>query len=199
MRNKWHVVSLCLLINLISACANKTMVALVPDPEGKVGMIAVGNQAGSVAISTPYQTTTIDSVNKPPTAPTAMDREDLRKKFADAISALPQKPLRYLFYFEHETVPSRESLEALPSIVAAIRERKSGYISVIGHADTTGEREYNIDVTLRRAIAVRDLLVERGVTAVTIYPSWVGEDHLLIRTEDEVREPKNRGVEVVVR
>ena len=188
-----------LLMLVASGCASQTLVALVPDPDGRVGRAAVNNPAGGVTISAPYHATTVETKDKPPSSPTAIDREKLVQRFSDAISAVPPKPLYFRFYFRHETTPTQESLERLPSIVAAIRQRKSGYISVIGHADTLGVKPYNIDVTMRRALAVRDLLVEQGIPVVTVYPSWVGEDLLLVPTADEVWEPRNRAVEVVVR
>lgn len=189
----------CLLMLLTAACANRTMVALVPDQEGKVGRLAVTNSAGSVAVSAPYETTTVKSSEKPPTAPVTVGRDELNKLFAGAMSVQPAEPLHYLFYFTKEETPRRESLELLPIIVAGIRERNSAYVSVIGYADTTGAKTYNVDLSLRRAIMVRDLLVEQGVHAVTLYPTWEGEENLLVPTADEVREPKNRAVEVVVR
>lgn len=190
---------LCFLVPLTGACAQKTLVALVPDPAGEVGSISVTSKAGSVAISAPYQATTIADADQAPTAPKDVDREDLLKTFADAFSVQPPLPLHFLFYFLRETTPTPESLEMLPAMVAAIRERNSKFTSVVGHADTKGPREYNIDLALRRALVVRDLLVERGVTAITVYPSWEGEEHLLVLTADEVRELRNRSVEVIVR
>lgn len=190
---------LLLSIALTTACANKTMVALVPDPNGRVGRLAISNRAGAIAISDAYEATTVESSDKPPAAPATVGRDTLYKNFSDAMSVQPAPPLHYLFYFSKEETPRRESLELLPAIAAGIRERNSAYVSVIGYADTTGSKSYNFDVSLRRAITVRDLLMEHGVRAVTIYPSWQGEENLLIPTADEVREPKNRTVEVVVR
>lgn len=192
--------ALLLLLTLITAaCASQTMVALLPNADGAVGRVAVQNRGGAVSISAPYQATTVENAEKAPSRPTDVGREYLYRTFADALSVCPSKPIYFRFYFARETIPTRESLERLPAIVAAILERNSGYVSVIGHADTLGVRPYNFQLTMLRALAVRDLLVERGVPVVTVYPSWVGEDLLFIKTADEVWERKNRGVEVVVR
>lgn len=189
---------LCLSIPL-AGCATKTVVALLPDATGKVGAISVTSGAGSVDISSPYQSTTIAAPDAAPTAPKEVGRRELLETFADALSVQPPLPLHFYFYFSRETTPTFESLEKLPSILAAVRERNSGFVSVVGHADTTGPGEYNIDVTLRRALVVRDLLVDGGVAAVTIYPTWEGEENLVVPTPDEVRELRNRTVEVIVR
>lgn len=189
---------LCLLISFTAACAKMTAVTLVPDPEDRVGRVSVTNQAGTVALSAAYQGTTIVDAKTPPVKPKRVDREKLQQTFSDAFSVQPTRALRFFFYFLTETTPTPKSLEMIEVIVAAIRQRNSAYVSVVGHADTLGTGEYNIDVTMRRALVVRDLLVEHGAV-VTIYPSWVGEQNLLVPTEDEVWEPKNRMVEVIIR
>ena len=50
MSKRSQILLLFLLILFISNCAKRTMVVLVPDPDGKVGNITVSNQAGSVTI-----------------------------------------------------------------------------------------------------------------------------------------------------
>jgi len=176
-----------------------TAVTLVPDPEDGVGHVTVTNQAGTVTLSAAYQGTTIGDAKTPPATPKTVDREEVQRRFSDAFSVEPTRPLHFFFYFLRETTPAPKSLEIIPAIVAAIRQRNSAYVSVVGHADTLGTGEYNVDVTMRRALVVRDLLMEHQVAAVTIYPSWMGEKNLLVPTEDEVWEPMNRMVEVIVR
>jgi outer membrane protein OmpA-like peptidoglycan-associated protein len=49
---------------------------------------------------------------------------------------------------------------------------------------------------LRRANAVRDALVRKGVPTQAI--TVIGEQGLLVQTGDGVREPQNRRVEILV-
>jgi outer membrane protein OmpA-like peptidoglycan-associated protein len=72
-------------------------------------------------------------------------------------------------------------------------------VGVIGHTDTLGDKLYNLNLSMRRAAAVRDLLVQNGVPAKHMETTSHGEKNLLIKTGDNVGEPKNRRVEVVVR
>jgi outer membrane protein OmpA-like peptidoglycan-associated protein len=46
---------------------------------------------------------------------------------------------------------------------------------------------------------VGQLLIENGVAADKIEMSSHGEENLLIKTRDNVSEPKNRRVEIIVR
>jgi OOP family OmpA-OmpF porin len=49
---------------------------------------------------------------------------------------------------------------------------------------------------MRRANAVRDALVKRGIDASLIKTESRGEDKLMVKTPDGVREPANRRAEI---
>ena len=194
-----RVALLFLLITLTGGCAHWTLVALVPDPEGKTGGISVSNEAGSVAIDAPYQGTTIGDIKERPTAPVPLGKTALDKIFADALSIEPQRPLHFQLYFVEETRLTTDSEKLLPGIIAAIRERNSADISVIGHTDTLGTDDWNVELSKRRAMAVKDLLVRQGMEPNTIQTAYHGKKNPLIPAADKVWEPRNRRVEVVVR
>ncbi|GFO58270.1 hypothetical protein GMST_05950 [Geomonas silvestris] len=191
---------LVLIVALFTACAgNKTLVTLAPDPDGKVGAIDVGNEAGSVAIASAYQSTTVSDSTKRPEAPVQLTREAVEKRFADALSIQPKQPVHFLLYFDKDTTLSAASSKLLNDVVKAVGERQAEDISVIGHTDTLGSAQYNNELSRRRAQAVRDLLVERGIPAHNIRVTSHGKENPLIPTSDNVYEPRNRRVEVDVR
>ena len=194
-----RVATLFFLITLSTSCAKKTLVVLVPDPDGNTGSIVVRNKAGSVAISAPYQGTTIGDAREQPAAPVIMGTKDLDNIFSEALSIQPKRPLHFHLFCKRGVAITSDSEKVLPKIIAAVRERKSMYIYVIGHADTMGTKEWNMDLSRRRAIAVKDLLVRGGVAANTIWIKYHGEENPLFPTADGVWELKNRRIEVVVR
>ncbi|MBX3502231.1 MAG: OmpA family protein [Alphaproteobacteria bacterium] len=71
-------------------------------------------------------------------------------------------------------------------------------IAVTGHTDTSGAAAYNMALSLRRANAVKDALVREGIPAAAIGVTGRGETQLLVQTGDNVREPQNRRVEIVL-
>jgi len=71
-------------------------------------------------------------------------------------------------------------------------------IAVTGHTDTSGAATYNMALSMRRATAVKDALVREGIPAAAIAVSGVGETRLLVQTGDNVKEPQNRRVEIVL-
>ena len=70
---------------------------------------------------------------------------------------------------------------------------------VIGHTDTVGSTDANDKLSQKRAAAVREILVAAGVPAQKIETAGRGERELLVKSDDEVAEPKNRRVEISVR
>ncbi len=71
-------------------------------------------------------------------------------------------------------------------------------IAVNGYTDTTGTPQYNMGLSIRRANAVAAELVRNGVPKSAISIQGFGETHLLVPTGDQVREPQNRRVEIII-
>jgi outer membrane protein OmpA-like peptidoglycan-associated protein len=72
-------------------------------------------------------------------------------------------------------------------------------IEVNGHTDTSGSARYNQGLSERRAAAVAAELVRLGVPRGEIVTRGFGQNQLLVPTADNVREPQNRRVEIVLR
>lgn len=92
-----------------------------------------------------------------------------------------------------------ESTAALADVLARAIARAGGELVVIGHTDRVGTLEANDALSLRRAEAVRALIIERGFEAARVRAVGRGERQPLVATDDEVDEPRNRRVEIVVR
>ncbi|MBJ6724558.1 OmpA family protein [Geomesophilobacter sediminis] len=191
--------ALFLILLVSTGCAGKkTVVVLAPDPDGKVGSIAVTGEGGSVVIDAPYRGTTIGD-DRNPTPPEDLGKARVEKTFGAALSVQPLRPLHVILYFGEDTSLTAASERLLPEILAAIAARKSVDIMVVGHTDSLGSREYNMDLSRRRAQTVKELLVKKGVPASAIQTTSHGKENPLIPTPDNVAEPRNRRVEVVIK
>ena len=200
MRKKQPSILLLVSALLITACSGKNIVVLVPDPDGSVGRITVANQAGRVEIDTPNQASTIKDRDTAPSFPADIKKKEIDSLFSEALAIQPLPPIHFMLYFDRNSIQLKpESYKVLAGIILSIRQRNSEYISVTGYTDTLGEKGYNYDLSKRRALAVRDLLIKRGVKKESIETDYHGEENLLIKTEDNVSNPKNRRAEVVVR
>ncbi|NJC32659.1 OOP family OmpA-OmpF porin [Sphingomonas jejuensis] len=93
---------------------------------------------------------------------------------------------------------------ALDRIVASEALAAGGTVTIGGHSDTRGDDDANLDVSRRRAEAVRDALVERGVAADRITIIAFGETRPRVPnarpdgTDDPEARAANRRVDVTV-
>ena len=65
-------------------------------------------------------------------------------------------------------------------------------IELTGNTDRVGSRRTNLWLSFRRARAVRDYLVRRGIPRDSIRIRATGEQYLVIETPDGVAEAQNR-------
>ena len=188
------------LLALSGCCGPRNVVVLLPDRDGNVGAIEMSNAHGSRLVDKAGEGISVTSHSSAPKASAFMSPEDIRKTFKEALSAEPLAPKSFLLYFETGGVKlTTESQETISQILEVIRKRQSRDISVIGHSDSSGSRKLNYIISTNRAEHVRDILIADGVADTILHVSSHGEGNPLVPTVDNVSEPKNRRVEVVIR
>jgi outer membrane protein OmpA-like peptidoglycan-associated protein len=191
---------LVLLVLLISGCASTTQVVLLPDPDGKVGILEVSNAKGTQTLNQAWQATESASADRPPSEPKILEEKQVRQAFREALEAQPIPPVSFIIYFRTGSAAlSTESLKLLAKVIDAIQARKSTDIIISGHTDSVGSIDDNYRLSIRRAKAVADILVKRGIDRRNIQETYHGEGNPLVPTPDRVREPRNRRVEITVR
>jgi len=130
----------------------------------------------------------------------ALDAAELHHKFKAALSAQPLPPARFTLYFiEGGDTLTAESQIAVTAILDEIKQRPAPDLVVIGHTDRVGALKDNDKLSSKRAESIRQQLVLRGIDADNIQASGRGERQPLVPTADEVAEPRNRRVEILVR
>lgn len=112
----------------------------------------------------------------------------------------PPPPIarNYIIFFDWDS--SAITPEALAILRNAAENAKKGGISRIeatGHADKSGTQSYNLKLSERRAMAVQAQMAKLGIPANQLALDWKGELEPLVQTDDGVREPQNRRVEIV--
>ena len=120
--------------------------------------------------------------------------------FKEALTAEPILPALFIVYFETDASNlTTESLKTLSRVLEDIGVRKSTNIIVSGHTDAVGSVEKNQELSLKRAKAVADFFISKGVKVENIDVTYHGKGNPLIPTPDGVPEPRNRRVEITVR
>ena len=87
-------------------------------------------------------------------------------------------------------------LQTLISAVSAMKANQSIRITIAGHADERGTREYNLALGQRRADAVKDYFVLSGIDRNRISVKSYGEERPASFGSDEVSYSKNRRAEI---
>ncbi|MDX1375940.1 MAG: OmpA family protein [Burkholderiales bacterium] len=182
---------------LLSPTASQTVVVL-PDPQGRVGAVVVQRDGEQTVLDTAYSSSRIGTDGAEQRA--KMSPAAVKQEFGTALGALPARPVSFNLYFltgkDELTEPSKVELD---KAMTELKRRPVPDIVVIGHTDTVGGLEWNDKLSLARAERVREALIAQGLPAARIRAAGRGERELLVRTADDVAEPRNRRVEVNVR
>lgn len=112
----------------------------------------------------------------------------------------PMLPRNFLVFFDWDKSDITPEADAILRDAAAYAKANgAARIIATGHADRSGPDAYNLALSQRRAAAVKQALLAHGMAEADIGLDAKGESDPLVPTEDGVREPQNRRVEVVLR
>jgi len=193
-------VLICIIMLFTAGCAKKNLVVLLPDPDGKTGKIEVINQGGSQTLNEPNKAVAVKSSQTAPEPPVHLREDQVKKLFGEALNALPPVVVHYILYYKKDSTDlTEESERILDDILGSIPKINPAEISIVGHTDRVGTRENNFRLGLDRASQMKHLLVSKGINENIIDVSSHGENNQLVRTADEVDEPRNRRVEIIIR
>jgi outer membrane protein OmpA-like peptidoglycan-associated protein len=115
-----------------------------------------------------------------------------------APAALPQKLVLegVNFDFDKSTI-RQEDLANIDKDVATLESWGNVNIEVAGHTDSRGSDAYNIKLSQRRAEAVRDYLISKGIAADRLSAKGYGESQPVADNATDEGRFKNRRVELV--
>jgi OmpA-OmpF porin, OOP family len=126
-----------------------------------------------------------DTAMRPPPAPVA--------------AAAPREQSFLVFFDFDQATVTQEGQQVIRRAVDNYRRTGTGpRIVATGHADRAGQPDYNMTLSDRRAIAVRQALVAAGIPDTAISTQARGETQPLVPTPDGEREPQNRRVEIAM-
>ena len=171
------IVSLAAAAALLAACAQ--------DPE------ATSSAGGTGDTATTTDTTTTDTAVTPlpgPTGPEPGTQQDLVVNIGD----------RVLFDFDQYAV--RADQEAvLQRLAGWMRQYGNIALTLEGHADERGTREYNLALGERRANAVKDYLASLGIAADRLFVVSFGKERPAVLGANEAAWQQNRRSVFVIR
>jgi len=187
-----------LVAAFLGACATQTgTVVLLPEKDGKDAAVTVRQGDKEVVLDKPYAAARQTTAGPRPYASSA---QEVQASYGPLLDALPSRPKSFTLNFvEGGDQLTEASKQILADVVADIRSHKVPDIVVIGHTDSLGSNATNDALALRRAEAVRAMLIAQGLQPASIVAVGRGKRELLVPTADNVAEPRNRRVEILVR
>ncbi len=104
-----------------------------------------------------------------------------------------------MFRFDFDKADLTQTNRELLSRVAGILLASKGYgLSVFGYTDDIGTADYNQQLSLRRAQAIRDYLVQVGIDPSVVNVKGYGKTSPLVEGTSSEARSKNRRVEIAV-
>lgn len=110
----------------------------------------------------------------------------------------PRKLILEGVNFDNDKAALRpESLGILDNAAATLKEWGDVKVEVAGHTDANNSDAYNLRLSQRRAYAVRNYLVDKGIAAERLTVRGYGESRPIADNATEEGRHKNRRVELV--
>jgi peptidoglycan-associated lipoprotein len=100
-------------------------------------------------------------------------------------------------YFEYDQFNlTSKSIQALKGVTQLMKKNAKITISIEGHADERGTREYNLALGQRRAESVTNYLIANGINRNRLITKSYGEERPLSLGSNDTAWSKNRRVEI---
>ena len=109
-----------------------------------------------------------------------------------------KKEVMQIIYFDFDnSTLSQISKNKLINFINKNKSDLNRYI-IFGHTDTKGTIKYNMSLSIKRAEAVKEILLSLGITAKNVSVLGKGENQLAVDTPDNTKHPANRRAEIKI-
>jgi outer membrane protein OmpA-like peptidoglycan-associated protein len=184
---------------LVACAAKSNLVVVLPESDGHVGAVVVHDADGERVLDQPYAAAG-SGAGSGALKPVEVAPQEVDEIFGTALAARPVAPKHFTLYFISDSDRlTEQSRAAFEEVFAEVARRPAAEVVVTGHTDRAAESSYNDTLSLKRAQAVRKLLVARGLPEQSVTAAGRGEREPLVASADGTREAKNRRVEITVR
>lgn len=107
--------------------------------------------------------------------------------------------LQNLFFGFNSSEILPESNAQLERLYRFLLKNGNLKIELVGHTDNIGSSDYNMDLSLRRAQAVRQVLIQKGISATRIMATGKGSTQPVASNDTDENRQKNRRVEMMIK
>ena len=106
--------------------------------------------------------------------------------------------LRRRRVWRHE-LRGADGRKVIADLTAVLQRNPDSVATIVGGTDTVGSADYNMQLSHRRADAVRDAIIYSGnAPADRVETRWTGESRQKVATANNVADPANRIVDIAI-
>ncbi|GJM29358.1 MAG: hypothetical protein DHS20C17_19930 [Cyclobacteriaceae bacterium] len=175
------------VFNVVKSATGKYTVAVV-HPEAAEYMLSMekdGYLFKNITISLPASTG----------QPQLITRTFELNKLRTGLSSI----LRNIYFDFDKFTLKQESFAELNKLERMLRENPNMRIELAGHTDFIGSDQYNVQLSVKRASAVVDFLINKGISPTRLETKGYGKSRPIASNDDEVDGRElNRRVEFVI-
>ena len=118
----------------------------------------------------------------------------IRREGNNLILSMPE-----LVLFDFDKYEVKEKIKpSLSTLAKALKENKDIRIKIDGYTDFIGSEGYNLELSVKRATAIKNFLVSRGAIENNISIEGYGEQNPISSNSSEQGRAKNRRVEFII-
>ncbi len=100
-----------------------------------------------------------------------------------------------IFFDVDKDTIKKTSRKTLDAAVKVLKDFADVRVEISGHTDNTGDRDHNLDLSRRRAEAVKKYLVDKGINDSQVSTRGVGPDEPIADNATKAGKAKNRRIE----
>ena len=183
------VISLLLAL-LVTACASGVKLNEVPVVDKKASSVSNGSSNSGMSDINSSASSSSQQVQQPKS--TVDPVNSLGNENTSAGPANVEK----VVYFDYDSFTVKPEFQAtIEAHAQFLKSNSRAKLSLEGHTDERGGREYNLALGQKRADAVRQSLTLLGVNAAQIETVSFGEEKPAVQGSDESAYAKNRRAE----
>ena len=181
-----RLLAICAVAFLFAACETASNVA-GDSASGSSSSSASGSASGSSTASASSSSTTTAGVESSSTTATQMSDAEKLAQVGNTV------------YFGFDSAELAAEAQAILDRQAAFLNVNPTMVVIIeGHADERGTREYNLALGDRRAVAVRDYLLAKGLNAARVRTVSYGKERPAVSGSNEGSWEFNRRAATVL-
>lgn len=108
------------------------------------------------------------------------------------------QPENEIYFSSNSSIIESEYLELLEDTAILLKARRELKVSVVGHTDLIGPKEYNNRLGYARAVEVKNKLIDLGVNEKQIFVKTLGEREATIISSSDVETQSERRVDLEI-